>query len=239
MSAKICEVFGLKVHCFEGLEQAADDIVNMAGSQCVMLTALNPEKILTARRSEEVNAILQSSDVLYADGIGVVKAIRGKHGLKVNRVPGCELWEKLVEAFTRDGKSIFMVGASKEVNAQAVEKVVSQYGAQVVGARDGFFDDEDQLIEEIKASGASFVSVALGSPRQERFIFKCKAQGVQAVMMGVGGTYDVYTGNVKRAPKVWCNLGLEWLYRLLNQPSRIGRQLKLVGFAWDLVLRRY
>ena len=102
----------------------------------------------------------------------------------------------------------------------------------VVGAQDGYFKDENALIEQVRQSGAKVVTVAMGSPKQELFIEKAKKVLPEAYFMGVGGTYDVFTGNVQRAPALWCKLNLEWAYRLLSQPSRITRQWNLVEYLW-------
>ncbi|TMP31461.1 lipopolysaccharide N-acetylmannosaminouronosyltransferase [Pseudoalteromonas rubra] len=232
MNIKLLEVFGLQVHCFQDIKKAVSHIMDMdIRDKGVILTALNPEKVLKGQESKEIGSILKKSDVLYADGMGIVKAVKLKYGESIKRVPGCELWEALVAEAGKTGMPVFFVGASKEVNQATAEKAARLYGVNIVGHEDGFFEHEDALIEQIKASKAEFVSVALGSPRQEQFMFKCKDNGVKAVMMGVGGTYDVFTGHVKRAPRIFCKFGLEWLYRLLAQPSRIGRQIKLLRFV--------
>ena len=102
----------------------------------------------------------------------------------------------------------------------------------IVGSQDGYFKPEQRqaLFERIHASGAQIVTVAMGSPKQEIFMRDCRLVHPDALYMGVGGTYDVFTGHVKRAPKIWQTLGLEWLYRLLSQPSRIKRQLRLLRY---------
>jgi UDP-N-acetyl-D-mannosaminouronate:lipid I N-acetyl-D-mannosaminouronosyltransferase len=104
-----------------------------------------------------------------------------------------------------------------------------------VGSQDGYFKPEDRqaLFERVRDSGAKIVTVAMGSPRQEILMRDCRLVCPDALYMGVGGTYDVFTGHVKRAPKFWQKLGLEWLYRLLSQPTRIKRQIRLLRYlAW-------
>jgi UDP-N-acetyl-D-mannosaminouronate:lipid I N-acetyl-D-mannosaminouronosyltransferase len=133
----------------------------------------------------------------------------------------------------REGTPVFLVGGKPEVLAETEQKLRSQWNVNLVGSQDGYFkpDQREALFERIRASGAAIVTVAMGSPKQELLMRDCRKVYPQALYMGVGGTYDVFTGHVKRAPKVWQNLGLEWLYRLLSQPSRIGRQLKLLKFV--------
>ena len=200
--------------------------------------AINPEKIMAARQDENTRAILEQSDVRYADGVGVVKALKHKYGVSVPRLPGCELWEHMMQEAGNRNIPVFLVGAKPHTLEKTTSKLKAQFATPIAGAQHGYFEDESQVIEDIRASGAKIVTVALGSPKQERFIFKCQQAGIQAVFMGVGGTYDVYTGNVKRAPAMWRKLNLEWLYRLLSQPTRWRRQLNLLWFVVLVLLKK-
>lgn len=193
--------------------------------------AINPEKILSAIENSDILQVIQQADIRYADGIGAVKVMRRRLGRRVERIPGCELWQELMTRAANYHVPVYLVGAKPNVLADTRDKLVLQ-GVTVVGATDGYFKDEAALIAAIKESGARFVSVAMGSPKQELLIKRIQAAHPNCFYMGVGGTYDVFTGNVKRAPAVWCKLNLEWAYRLLSQPSRIGRQLRLVKYLW-------
>lgn len=195
--------------------------------------SMNAEMIMMAQQNSSfLNLTQESCSLCFADGIGVVKAVEAKSNQKIPRLPGCELWEALMKEAGRLNTPVFLVGASAAVIQKTQDKLAGQYGTTIVGNSDGYFDNEAALIEQIKASGAQIVTVAMGSPKQELFIFKCRDAGIKAIFMGVGGTYDVYTGNVKRAPLLWQNNGLEWLYRLLSQPTRWRRQLSLLHFIW-------
>jgi UDP-N-acetyl-D-mannosaminouronate:lipid I N-acetyl-D-mannosaminouronosyltransferase len=132
----------------------------------------------------------------------------------------------------QEGTPVFLIGGKPEILAQTEEKLRAQWNVNIVGSQNGYFTPEQRqpLFERVKASGAAIVTVAMGSPRQEVLMRDCRALYPHALYMGVGGTYDVFTGHVKRAPKFWQNTGLEWLYRLLLQPSRLGRQLKLLKY---------
>ena len=133
------------------------------------------------------------------------------------------------------GTPVFLIGGKPEVLAQTEEKLRRQWNVNIVGSQDGYFKPEARqaLFERVRDSGAKIVTVAMGSPRQEILMRDCRLVCPDALYMGVGGTYDVFTGHVKRAPKVWQNLGLEWLYRLLSQPTRIKRQIRLLRYlAW-------
>lgn len=193
--------------------------------------AINPEKILTAMENPAILQVISQADIRYADGIGVVKVMRKRLKRRVERIPGCELWQALMLRAAEYQVPVYLVGAKPEVLAQTKAKLLAQ-GTKVVGATDGYFQDEAELIQAIQQSGARFVSVAMGSPKQELLIQRIQAQHPDCFYMGVGGTYDVFTGNVKRAPDLWCKLNLEWAYRLVLQPSRIGRQLRLFRYLW-------
>ena len=131
-----------------------------------------------------------------------------------------------------EGTPVFLIGGKPEVMAETAQKLRQQWNVNLVGTQDGYFTAEQRpaLFARIRDSGAKIVTVAMGSPKQEILMRDCRQVYPGALYMGVGGTYDVFTGQVKRAPKVWQNLGLEWLYRLLSQPSRITRQLRLLRY---------
>ena len=222
----------VQVSAFADMQQLLAFIIREDGSTYAgSAIAINPEKVLTAMRNSDIEAVISGADIRYADGIGVVKVMRRRLKKNVQRIPGCELWQQLMLRAAVYKVPVFIVGAKPEVNQQTADKLRAQQ-VNLVGAVDGYFKDEAALIAQIKQSGARFVSVAMGSPKQELLIQRIRAQHPDCFYMGVGGTYDVFTGNVKRAPELWCKLNLEWAYRLLSQPSRIGRQLGLLRYVW-------
>lgn len=197
------------------------------------LVAINAEKMLVVEDDAEVRTLIQNAEFKYADGISVVRSVRAKYPeAKISRVAGADLWEALMARAGTQGTPVFLLGGKPDVLAETEAKLRSQWSVNVVGTQDGYFKAEARqaLFARIRDSGAKIVTVAMGSPRQEILMRDCREVYPQALYMGVGGTYDVFTGHVKRAPKVWQNLGLEWLYRLLSQPSRITRQLRLLRY---------
>lgn len=197
------------------------------------LVAINAEKVLTAENDPALNTLLSQAEYLYADGISIVRAIRRKYPTaEVSRVAGADLWEAMMERAGQEGTPVFLVGGKPEILAETERKLRAQWKVNIVGSQDGYFmpEQRDDLFVRIKDSGAKIVTVAMGSPKQELLMRDCRIVQPDALYMGVGGTYDVFTGHVKRAPKIWQNMGLEWLYRLLSQPSRLRRQLKLLKF---------
>ncbi|WP_234495023.1 WecB/TagA/CpsF family glycosyltransferase [Vibrio maritimus] len=239
MSTKIdnVQIGELSVQCFDSVDHVTDYILTERLDSCSMAVAINPEKIVTASEDPAVLYSLKSADILYLDGIGASKLASYRLGRKVSRVPGCELWELLMEKSAVTKTPVYILGSASEV-VQATVTKLTDLGVNIVGCRDGYFDDEDSLIEEIRLSEAKILCVAMGSPKQELFMLKCREAGLSCFMMGVGGTYDVFVGKVNRAPALFRNLNLEWAYRLVVQPSRILRQRKLPKFLYMLVRKK-
>lgn len=225
-------VGGINVMAFASMQQLVSYIIRDDGTVFAgAAIAINPEKVMKAQQDPQLKQIINNAELRYADGMGVVKVMQKKLGQTVQRVPGCETWEALMHRAADKKVPVFLVGAKPEV-LQATKTKLQAFGVPVVGAQDGYFKDEDALINQLVQSGAKVITVAMGSPKQELFIEKAKKSLPDAYFMGVGGTYDVFTGNVKRAPELWCKLNLEWAYRLVLQPSRIKRQWNLVEYLW-------
>ncbi|ENL8729221.1 lipopolysaccharide N-acetylmannosaminouronosyltransferase [Citrobacter amalonaticus] len=232
-TAPIYDLRGLQLIGWRDMHHALDYLY--AGGQLKQgtLVAINAEKVLTAEDNPEVRTLIEAAEYKYADGISVVRSVRKKFPhAQVSRVAGADLWEALMARAGEEGTPVFLVGGKPEVLVQTQAKLRAQWNVNIVGSQDGYFTPEQRpaLFEQIHASGAKIVTVAMGSPKQEIFMRDCRQVHPHALYMGVGGTYDVFTGHVKRAPKVWQNLGLEWLYRLLSQPSRITRQLRFLRY---------
>jgi len=197
------------------------------------LVAINAEKVLTMESQPAIAELIGQAKYKYADGISIVRSIRRKYPeAKVSRIAGADLWEGLMQRAGQEGTPVFLIGGKPEILEQTKAKLRAQWNVNIVGSQDGYFTPQqrDSLFEQVKASQAAIVTVAMGSPKQEILMRDCQLVHPQALYMGIGGTYDVFTGHVKRAPKIWQKLGLEWLYRLIRQPSRLGRQLNLLKY---------
>lgn len=202
--------------------------------------ATNPEKIVRAQKDAKLQKLLAGAELLIPDGIGVVLALRLR-GLAAQRVPGSELMPALCSAAAGAGWPIFLLGASEEVNAAAADQLTRRYpGLQIAGRQDGYFQDSDLpgLRQQINRSGARILFAAMGSPKQEEWIEANRSLLGVNVFQGVGGTFDVIAGRVRRAPALWRRLNLEWLYRLLSQPRRLFRQRALPVFALQVLRDR-
>ena len=227
------EIRGVSLYGFDSMSAFVDFLLPGETVRSGTLVAMNAEKMLTAEQDEGLRALLKEAEFKYPDGISIVRSIRKKYPhAAVQRIAGADLWEALMERAGRQGTPVFLIGGRQAVLNETCEKLRRQWNVNIVGAQDGYFApaDRDALFTRIAASGARIVTVALGSPRQELLMRDCCTRWPHALYMGVGGTYDVFTGHVKRAPKIWQRLGLEWLYRLLRQPSRLRRQLKLIKY---------
>ncbi|WP_313825001.1 lipopolysaccharide N-acetylmannosaminouronosyltransferase [Leclercia sp.] len=232
-SAPQYDLRGLKLIGWRDMQHALDYLCAGDRIKTGTLVAINAEKMLTIEDNAQVRELIEAAEFKYADGISVVRSVRKKYpDANISRVAGADLWEALMARAGADGTPVFLIGGKPEILAQTEQKLRTQWQVNIVGSQDGYFNAEQQqaLFARIRDSGAKIVTVAMGSPRQEILMRDCRQVYPDALYMGVGGTYDVFTGHVKRAPKVWQNLGLEWLYRLLSQPSRISRQLRLLRY---------
>jgi UDP-N-acetyl-D-mannosaminouronate:lipid I N-acetyl-D-mannosaminouronosyltransferase len=226
-------IAGISVNLFQSMNDALSAIVSSKGAIIPgSAIAINPEKIIKAREDVSVKDILLSASFRFADGIGVVKTLSRKTGQKITRIPGCELWEALMKKAGQQQLSVFLIGAKPSVISQTKDLLISKYQVNVCGMQDGYFniDEEELLIQRLVELKPDIVSIALGSPRQEVLINRCRTVCPDTFFMGVGGTYDVFTNNVKRAPKAFIALNLEWFYRLASQPTRGSRQLNLLKY---------
>ncbi|WP_318388503.1 lipopolysaccharide N-acetylmannosaminouronosyltransferase [Enterobacter sp.] len=231
--APVYTLRGLNLIGWRDMQHALDYLYAGGVMKQGTLVAINAEKMLTVEDDAQVRALIEAAEFKYADGISVVRSIRKKYPQAVvERVAGADLWEELMARAGKEGTPVFLVGGKPEVLAQTQQKLRDRWQVNIVGSQDGYFKPEQRqaLFERIRDSGAKIVTVAMGSPRQELLMRDCRVVHPDALYMGVGGTYDVFTGHVKRAPKVWQRMGLEWLYRLLSQPSRLTRQLRLLRY---------
>lgn len=193
----------------------------------------NPEIVMKANQDETFMTYINQADYVTADGIGIVKAAKLLGRPLPERVTGYDSMIKLLELANEKKYKVYLLGAEKSTLEKAVNNISTDYPyIDIVGFHDGFFDwDKNNIAGEIETLKPDIIFVALGVPRQEKWIAEHIDQFKQGVFIGVGGSFDVIAGTVKRAPKTWQRLNLEWLYRLLKQPSRFKRMLALPHFA--------
>lgn len=191
----------------------------------------NPEIVETCREDSEAMEAVRRADMVIADGIGVVYGAKILGTPLKGRVPGIEFAQNLMGRMAESGKTLFLLGAKPGIADQAAEKLKVRYpGLQIAGTHDGYFKEDGPVLAQIRDSGADVVFVCLGAPKQEKWMWHNGEATGAHLLVGLGGCLDVFSGNVQRAPEVFQKLGLEWLYRLLKNPSRIGRMMKLPLF---------
>ncbi|MCM1053484.1 MAG: WecB/TagA/CpsF family glycosyltransferase [Ruminococcus sp.] len=189
------------------------------------IVTVNPETIISAEKETEINKMLLDKNTsLVPDGIIIVKAA---HKLKIpikERITGIDISSFLLEEANRNSYSLYLFGAKEEVINALVEKIKTDYpNINLVGYSDGYVKNKDEIMQDIINKEPDICLVGLGIPMQEKLIYKYISKAKKGIYIGVGGSLDVLSGTKKRAPKLFIKLNLEWLYRLLKEPSRIKR----------------
>jgi N-acetylglucosaminyldiphosphoundecaprenol N-acetyl-beta-D-mannosaminyltransferase len=195
----------------------------------------NPEIIFEAVNNPTFEKLFTNSDLVIADGIGVAMPLSWR-GYDSKRVPGIDVFEALLADNELGKNGVYLVG-SKQATVSKTAKCLTEQGINVCGYRDGFFDVNEenirQLSLEIKSSNPGVVAIAMGAPRQDEVIGLLKESGVKGIFIGVGGAFDVLSGELKRAPVLIQKIKLEWLYRLLGDLKRLPRYKKIISyFIW-------
>lgn len=211
----------------------AGELLQHPGAKLVL--AANPEKVIAARQDPDLLEALRTASLVVPDGIGVVMAARLTGGNGIQRVPGSELMPALCTLAAQEGHPVFLYGAKPDVVTRTAALLREQNpGLEIAGVQDGYLAEDDMpgLVDTINASGARILFVGLGSPRQELWMLRhYRALTGVRLIQGVGGTFDAICGHPPRAPALVRRMNLEWLYRLLSQPSRIRRQRALPVFV--------
>lgn len=239
-SADRVNVVGLEIDRLDMAETLVRCEELIAGGGFAQHVAINAAKVVAALHDPSLREIIARCDIVSADGQSVVWASRILGDALPSRVAGIDLMHELLALAERRGYRVFILGARKEVLAQACEKIRARHPRlALVGARDGYFDESQdaQVAEEIARARPDILFVAMSSPRKEYWLGRHgRATGVPFVM-GVGGSVDVIAGVTRRAPVIWQRLGLEWLYRLLQEPRRLLRRYASTNlrFIWLVV----
>lgn len=198
------------------------------------IVTLNSEMVVAARRDPSFQRVLEEADLIIPDGIGVVWAARFLRRVRIVRIPGIELAEQLLKTAQRTGARVYLLGAREAVNKEAVIRITDKYpGIVIVGSHHGYFQGQEELvIEDIIASNPGILLVGMGSPGQEFFISHARNRLPASVMMGIGGSFDIWAGYRKRASPWVQSAGLEWLYRTLADFGRVRRLAFIPAFLW-------
>ncbi|MGB9793546.1 WecB/TagA/CpsF family glycosyltransferase [Caldisericum exile] len=203
--------------------------------------AINPEKALKAYQDEDLLNIIKNSDLNFIDGVGIIFAAKVFKGIKIKeRVTGIDLFTELLKVAEEKSYKVYFLGTKEESLKKAIENIKKAFPSlQIAGFHNGFFNEEDKIIEDIAKSNADILFVGMGSPKQEKFIYKNLEKLNVKFAMGVGGTFNVYANEFRRAPNIIQKLGLEWLYRFILDPKRLPRILTLPVFLKEAYKRRF
>ena len=191
----------------------------------MQIVTINPEMISLGKNNDDFGRILNGADLVIPDGVGIKLALKIK-GIEQENIPGIEFAKKLIYLCELEVYTIGLLGAKEEVVQKAAKNLREDHkNLNITYVRNGYFDNQEEniIIQELKAIEPRVLFVALGAPKQEFLISKLKEQMPSTIFIGVGGSFDVWSGITKRAPEIWRKLGLEWLYRTLKEPSRFKR----------------
>lgn len=200
---------------------------------CKMVVTPNAEIGYECMVDEETRTLINSADLVIPDGAGVVLASKIIKDPLPGNVPGADLAQKLIPILEKRGEGVFFFGSKPGVAEQAAQRLKEQFPKLIIsGTNDGYFKEEASIVEKIATSGAAVLFVCLGFPKQEQFIAQYRDELNVRIALGLGGTLDVIAGVVKRAPKFYQKLHIEFLYRLLKEPKRLGRMMRIPKYLW-------
>lgn len=234
-------ILGVKIDKV-AVEEAADIIMGFIenGEETKAVYTPNSEIVMQGYRNEEIRNALNDAELLTADGIGVVYASKILKNPIPERCAGYDTACCLLEKMGERGRSVYLFGSKPGIADKAAEEMIKKYpGLVVAGCDDGYFDEakEKEIIARINEKSPDVLFVCLGAPKQEMWIAKHKNELNCRVCMGLGGSLDVFAGEVERAPEFYQKHGIEWLYRLIKQPKRIVRMMDLPKFAVTVMLK--
>jgi N-acetylglucosaminyldiphosphoundecaprenol N-acetyl-beta-D-mannosaminyltransferase len=200
------------------------------------IVAVNPEKLMKAKDDEELRILLNKADYQIPDGIGVILASKLKGGRIKERVTGIDLMLTLCKEAEKQGKSVFLFGAKPGIADEAREELQKSYPSlRIAGTLNGYEKDIRVIRDTINQANPDILFVALGSPAQENWILSHMHELSPSIYQGVGGSFDVISGRINRAPVIFQKFGLEWFYRLMKEPWRWKRQLLLPKFLLEIL----
>ena len=235
-------ILGVKVNKLS-MKEAVEKASTLLNTDCLStIYTPNSEIILYASENSEFTDVINSADMVVPDGIGVVYGSKILGNPLRERVAGFDLVCNLFEVMAKEGKSVYLLGAKPGVAEKAAENLQKKYsGLVIAGTHDGYFKDDEEVIKDINNASPDFLMVCLGFPKQEMWIYNNREKLNAKLAIGAGGCLDVFAGTVQRAPQFYCDHGIEWLYRLIKQPSRFMRMLALPKFGFKVILkgRRY
>ena len=220
----------------EALDRASEFL--QGDKTCYAVTP-NAEIAYEALKNESLRALINGADLVLPDGAGVVLASRILKTPLKQKVAGVDFADGLLGLLAGSGRSVYLLGSKPGIAERAAENMRKKHpGLIVCGMQDGYFKDEAPVIEAVNAAKPDVLFVCLGAPKQELFMKRHQDDLTCRLMIGLGGSLDSFAGTVRRAPKWMIAANLEWLYRLIKEPKRFGRMLRLPKYLWVVVCRR-
>lgn len=211
----------------------------LQGEHAARVVTPNAEIAYEALHDENTRTLLNSAELMLPDGAGVVLASKILKTPLKQKVAGVDFADGLLGVLETTGQSLYLLGSKPGIGELAAQKMMQKHPRlRIAGIADGYFQDETPVIDKINASGADVLFVCLGAPKQEQFMARHQKALHVKLMAGLGGTLDSFAGTVKRAPKWMIRLNLEWLYRLIKEPKRFKRMLRLPKYLWAVVCKR-
>lgn len=234
------EFFGTRMHALSLQDTVKIIDLHVRERRFTQHVVVNVAKLVNMQSDAELRASVEECDIVNIDGMGVVWGAR-LLGIRIpERVAGIDLFDALISLAARRGYPVFLLGAKPEVVSRAAAALQAEHPTlQIAGFHHGYFwDDEEAVVREIAASGARMLFVAITSPKKENFINRWKAELGVDFVMGVGGTFDVVAGAVRRAPLWMQKSGLEWLYRVYQEPRRMWRRYAKTNLAFAYMMAK-
>lgn len=233
------DVMGLKFDSVTMDETLSRAEALLRGEKAAYVVTPNAEIAYEALYDVQLREMLNGADLMLPDGAGVVLASKLLRTPVKQKVAGVDFAAGLLGVLERNGQSLYLLGGKPGIGELAAQKMLEAHPQlRIAGIADGYFQDEAPVIAKINASGADALFVCLGAPKQERFMVQHQQELHVHLMAGLGGSLDAFAGTVQRAPAWMIRLNLEWLYRLIREPKRFRRMLRLPKYLWAVMLKR-
>lgn len=242
-------IFGVNIDKLSQIEVVEKIQQFLKGKETRTIYTPNTEIVMIAKEDNKLKDILNRGDIVIPDGIGLIYGAKLKKKHLPERVTGCDISYEILRLANDEGYSVYLLGGQEGVAKEAGENILDQYpNVKLAGVQNGYFkgahigqpghEEEVAILHNINQSKADILFVGLGAPKQEVWIDENKDKLDCKVIIGNGGTVDILSGRIKRAPEIYQKLGLEWLYRLVKQPSRIKRQMLLPKFIIQVIFSK-
>ena len=244
MTRKICEIFGAQYDLFTKQETISRicNAIDSSGPTCHR-GDLNVATLVRAHSDHNFLTLINSADIVNLDGMGAVFGARFLGIPNCERITGVDLFSDLLQVACDKGYTVYLLGSTDEVLKATTARAKKCFpNLIIVGSRNGyFFGKEDEVVHQINLTSPSMLFVGIQSPEKESFIYRNKTSLNCRFVMGVGGTFDVFSGKIRRAPVWMQNYGLEWLYRVMQEPGRMWKRYLTTNsqFAWLLVRAKF